>query len=122
MIEITTKTVDGVNFIFDFKIVEPRDKEYGLSIEYVDWRCEKEVKPILYALGLRRIGERLERAVSIYAFYPWGYFQYKLIIGLARIYWRVIAWLYDNARLFKQIPEYERFSWKYFTPYTWLKR
>ena len=125
MIEVSIKHLEGLNFMADVKIVEPREKRNGVYVEYVDERLldsSLEFKFILRAIGMRQVGEAFEKRAYIYGFYPWGYWQYKVIRHLARVYWMLLLWLYDNARMFKQIPPAEMFSWKYFTPYTWFKR
>lgn len=124
MIEVTVKYLEGLNFIADIKIVEPREKRNGVFIEYVDKKLLREApefKHILRAFGMRKTGDCLERGADIYTFYPWGYLQYKVIHLLVKVYWKAIFWLYNNARMFKQIPSGEMFSWSYFTPYTWVK-
>lgn len=124
MIEVSVKHLEGLNFIVDVKIVEPREKKNGVYIEYVDRRTLYEspvFKFILRAFGMRQIGEAPERHAYIYAFHPWGYWQYKMIYLLIKAYLMSLWWLYGNARIFKQIPPAEMFSWKYFTLYIWCK-
>jgi len=124
MVAISINHLEGLNFIADVKIVEPREKKNGVFIEYVkrDIRLKSpELHLILKAFGMRKVGEEYEMDSDIYTFYPWGYAQYKFIHFWLKIHWRIIHWLYDNGRMFKQIPSGEMFSWSYFTPYVWVK-
>lgn len=122
MIEATTRTVEGVRFIADAKIVEPREKRNGVYVESVTRGLlgNSELGAILTGFGMRKVGEDWSRDCIIYAFYPWGYWQYKVVRHLLRAYWWSTWFLYDNARVFKGIPPGEMFSWRYFTPYRWV--
>jgi hypothetical protein len=123
MIEGTVTTIEGVRF-YSWEIVEPTEKLNGVPIEYVDpyLKDNIDVKIGLRALGLRKIDYDISKRADIYAKYPINVIRYKVIMFLLSIYWNTIHWLYDNARMFKQIPESSQFSWKYFTPYTWIRR
>jgi len=121
MIELTTDSIDGINFIKDFRLVEPFERENGVVIERITQNNKRTMLPILRALGLREVGfDHLYRCY-IYAHYPLPFFWYKAVKFSLKAYWRVIRFLYDNGRIFKQIPASEPFSWRYFTPYTWFK-
>ena len=123
MIEVSVHYLEGLTFIADIKVVEPREKEKGVYVEHVDWRISADpvTRVILKAYGLRRVGTGLVDRTDVYTFYPWGYWQYKAVHQVFRGYWWMVRFLYDNARLFKAIPPQEIFSWGYFTPYVWLK-
>ena len=123
MIEVTTKTLDGVSFLTNAKIVEPREKRNGVYVELVSERMYRntEMGVILKGFGLRKVGHDLACDYDIYTFHPWGYWQYRVVRYLLRAYWWLIRFLYDNARMFKEIPPSNRFSWSYFTPYVWVR-
>jgi len=125
MLEISVRYLEGLNFHMDIKVIEPREKLNGVYVEYLDNRTlhsSPEMPLILKAIGMKRAGYCLERDTEIWAWQPWGYIQYRLIHWFIKTYWWLLRWLYDNARMFKQIPPGTMFSWKYFTPYTWLRR
>ena len=124
MIEVSINHLEGLNFIADVKIVEPREKENGVFIERIEGNLAKkspEFISIIKAFGMRKVGRSVVTDTDVYTFYPWGYFQYRLVHFWFRIYWEAIRWLYNNARMFKAIPQGEMFSWSYFTPYIWIK-
>lgn len=124
MIETTIRSVDDVNFISDIRILEPDGRRNGIRVHYISFRLEDNAPQLIsaiHALGLRKVGEDFRRGVSLYAQYPLPWAFYKVIRGIMRVYWGCLCWLYDNARVFKQIPHQETFSWRYFTPYTWFK-
>ncbi len=57
MIEITTKNVDGVDFITDVRLLEPDDTVGGLPVHHVvEDRYYKEVVQAVKMMGLRRVG------------------------------------------------------------------
>jgi len=125
MIEITVKYVDGVRFVDSWKVVEPIEVRHGVQIERVS-RQLLEASPgaesFLKMIGLKRVEVEPWTDVYIYAFYPMSWLWLEFIRRASCVYWRILRWLYNNARMFKQIPEGEMFSWRYSTPYTWLKR
>jgi len=123
---ITTevKLLEGVRFIINVKLEEPFEHKYGVRIERISGRLlaeSKEFRIILKALGFRKVEEEPWTDNIIYVQYPVCYIRYKAIQALINAYYKTILFLYDNARLFKKIPEGEQFSWRYFTPYTWFK-
>ena len=125
MIESTIDTIDGVHFLKDIKFVDPYEYENGVHIEKVSRRLldkAPETEGILKVMGMREVGIDYCLDAVIYARYPMGYFVYKATHHLLRGYWWLIRFLYNNARMFRQIPEAECFSWKYFTPYVWFKK
>lgn len=116
MIEVTTDYIDGVMF-YQFRLLKPEQKKLGIGIHRVDWKLRDRH---LSLLGLRKVGQETYCRVDLYAsMYP--SYILSCIYFLERGYWKTIRFLYDNARLFKQIPQGERFSWRYFTPYVWVK-
>ncbi len=124
MILTTVKTIEGVQFISDIEIVEPREKIHGVYVELIGYNLShsaKELPSILHKLGLRHTGYDINRDSYIYAFYPWGYYQYKIMRVILKAYWWSLWFLYNNTRVFKEIPHNEVFSWHYFTPYVWVK-
>ncbi len=126
MIETTEAINDeGVRFCSKVEFVEPYEYKNGVRIEKVSIRLHDRVPEtvlLLNSLGLRRVGIDPCYDAYIYASYPLGYIQYKLIRHLLTGYWWLMKFLYNNARMFKQIPPAECFSWRYFTPYTWVKK
>ena len=122
MIEVQVEHREGLNFIVDLRIVKPVEILKGVHIERISndiIEDSGELNLILKALGMRFLGRDDVSDTHIYAFYPWGYWQYRLVHSLCVFYWKCIRWLYYNARFFQQIPSHERFSWRYFTPYCW---
>ncbi len=127
MIEVKAKYVDGVQFVNNVRITPPYEYEKGVRVEIVDRRMgkETEVLKVLRSLGLKQVGTDLSRRADIYASYPVNFIRYKITMFLWKSYWLSVWWLYDNTRMFKQIPAGEIFSLRYFTPYCWwifLKR
>ena len=125
MIEYTTKTIEGVNFISDTKFVEPFEYRNGIRVEMVSGRLlnrSPEMAGVLLMMGLRKVGIDPCYDAEIYAHYPLGYYIYRATHYLLNGYWWGIRFLYKNARVFQQIPDTECFSWRYFTPYTWFKK
>lgn len=122
MIVTTVEEVDGVRFIASVRIIEPREKRNGVCVELVSRMISDDtgIGAILKGFGMKNVGRDLYQDVDIYAFYPWGYCQYKIAQYLFKAYWWLIRFLYDNARLFKEIPPGEMFSWRYLTPYRWM--
>ena len=124
MITTEVKLLEGVRFIINVKLEEPFEHKYGVRIERISGRFlaeSKEFRIILKALGFRKVEEEPWTDNIIYVQYPVCYIRYKAIQALINAYYKTILFLYDNARLFKKIPEGEQFSWRYFTPYTWFK-
>ena len=123
MIEVTVGYVDGVKFITHMKLLQPDDTLNGVPIHEVDSELEKhpQVKESLRILGLHRVGFNYPRSASLYAEGLPRYITAVIVGGLLQVYWFLVRWLYDNARFFKQIPEYQPFSWRYFTPYSWFR-
>ena len=117
MIEITTDEIEGVKFI---KLVEPIERRCG--VEKVSCRLlTSEMEFALKINGFRR-GEFIPFMDAYeYIQYPLPYYWYRTVNFILKGYWKALKFLYDNARLFKQIPEGECFSWRYFTPYVWFK-
>lgn len=125
MIETTVDTIDGVQFLKNIRILEPDDTIGGMGVHSIAWRLTAQAPELMRAiraLGLRRVGEDFCRAADQYAQYPMPYLPIKVVRFALKVYWKTIRWLYDNARVFKQIPEGECFSWSYFTPYVWYKK
>lgn len=123
MIEVTAKEVDGVRFIDKIKIVS-WEKRNGLPVQLVDdrtWR-EPEVKRMLKMLMLEEVDFDFCCRIHIYAQRPVNDICYKVILLGIHLYWKTIRFIYDNGRVFKQIPEEQMFSWRYFTPYVWYRR
>jgi hypothetical protein len=122
MIIVKTDMVDGVAFL-TFEIKEPYEEYHGVPVEKVSRRIKsQELDTFLKASRLYLIGSDEAYDADIYAVYPMGYIRAKAIHTLYPLYWKLIRWLYDNARFFKQIPEGERFSWKYATVYVWYRK
>lgn len=121
MIEVSVKYVDGVQFLDKVKIKPPYEYRNGVRVELVSGKMADYplIKKTLKSLGLKKVDRELRRRVDIYASYPVNFIRYKVIMFLWRCYWVTVWWLYDNARMFKQIPEAQVFSWRYFTPYVW---
>lgn len=123
MIEIIMSQVNGVRLIKGIRILEPDDIIHGIPVHRVDsQRINQTIILMIEAMGLRRVDFDLLRREYLYAAYPVYTMRYKVTAWLIKCYGYLILWLYDNARMFKQIPESEVFSWRYFTPYTWFKR
>ena len=124
MIESTIETIDGVHFLKDARFVEPYEYENGVRVERITQRLldrSPETEGLLLIMGMRKVGFDYPYAAAIYAHYPMGYFIYRTIHHLLKGYWWVLRFLYNNARLFQQIPPAECFSWRYFTPYVWFR-
>ena len=127
MIETTEDTIDGITFYKDIKILEPDDTIGGLPVHRISDRVimrDDELMRAIKALGLKRVGRDIRHwgGCELYAQFPSPFIPIKVIQFTLRVYWAVIRWLYDNARVFKQIPVGECFSWRYFTPYVWYKK
>ena len=126
MIETTINHVGGVIFYSNIRILEPDGKRYGVPVHYISQRLEErepEVMVYLKSMGLRKVGytPNIGGGSFEYAQYPKAYIAYKVLKRLWQVYWGLVRFLYDNARFFKQIPEDQCFSWRYFTPYVWYK-
>jgi len=125
MIETTIDHVDGVTFYKNIRILEPDDTIGGMGVHLISWRLidqDPELMRAIKVLGLRKVGEDICVRADRYAQFPLPYLLIKLIQFALKIYWHSIRWLYDNARVFKQIPENQCFSWTYFTPYVWYRK
>ena len=125
MIEVAVSEIEGVQFYTNIKILEPDEWIAGMGIHRIHnkvVRGESQFMRAIKVLGLRRVGEQPEYKAGIYAQFPLPYIPIKVIQSWLKIYWWVIRFLYDNARIFQQIPPMYPFSWAYFTPYTWYKR
>ena len=125
MIETTVDTIDGVQFLKDIRIVEPIEKRHGVPVELVSWRLadnNPEFIRALKLLGLKKIDFDPSYRADVYAKFPISYIRLKITMAALHTYWAIIRWLYNNARVFKQIPENGCFSWRYFTPYTWFNK
>lgn len=127
MIEATIKEIDGVRFYSNIRILESDDTIGGFPIHYIPDRVslqEPELIKAIKLLGLRKVGRNLVMCggSDVYAQLPAPYIGVRIVQVLLRMYWGIIRWLYGNARFFKQVPEAECFSWRYFTPYAWFKK
>lgn len=120
MLEVTVNTVEGVEFIKDVRILEPDGTYLGVPYHSVAYNTKPEILRMIKATGLRKAG-RLEENFIGDMYTEGSVFYWRLIIARAlfRTYWAAVKWLYDNARVFKQIPVGSQFSWSYFTPYCW---
>ena len=126
MIETTISEVEGVRFYKNIRILGPDDTVGGMGVHIIPDRVmvrDPELMRAIRVLGLKRVGRDMCRAggSELYAQFPMPYFAIKVVQFALKIYWATIRWLYDNARVFKQIPESECFSWKYFTLYVWYR-
>lgn len=124
MLQMSVKYLEGLNFHWDIKIVEPREKQNGVYVEFIDrnlLRQSPELAVIFKAIGLHKVDEHFESFTDVYAWGRWGKLRFSLIRLLILAYWRTLYFLYDNGRVFKEIPPGQCFSWRYFTPYTWLR-
>jgi len=124
---ITTEAIndEGVSFISKVEFVEPYEYENGVRVEKVDRRQIEGVPEtvlLLNSLGLKRVGFDYSWDAYVYTPYPIGYIQYKIAQHILTGYFWLVKFLYNNARMFQQIPVGTQFSWKYFTPYAWLRR
>lgn len=125
MIETTIDEVDGVQFLKDIRILEPDDTVGGMGVYRIDDKTavwNPEVMRAIKVLGLRRVGRQVEWRANLYAQFPIPFLPIKLVQFALRVYWATIRFLYDNARVFKQIPPNQCFSWTYFTPYVWFRK
>lgn len=126
MIETTEAVNDeGIRFLGKIRFCEPYDYENGVRVEKVTRRFleqSPELSHILRTLGLRKVGFDFCYDANVYAHYPMGYVQYKVTHHLFTGYWWLVRFLYNNARIFQQIPPAECFSWRYFAPYVWIKK
>lgn len=126
MIEMTESTnAEGVRFLSRVRFTEPYDYENGVRVEKVSKRTIEqapETTMILNGLGLKKVGFDYHWDAYVYAGYPLGYTQYKIARHVLTGYWWLMRFLYNNARIFQQIPSGTPFSWKYFTPYVWVKK
>ena len=103
MIETTEDIIEGARFLRT-RICEPYEYEKGVRVEKVSYRVlTHECAGVLRLLGLRKVGEEPWTDCAIYAHYPIGYAQYKVVHFLLRGYWWAIRFLYRNARMFQEI-------------------
>lgn len=122
MITTKVKVLEGVKFQIDVSLEEPFEYRHGVRVEIINHRYEdKTTYIILKALGFRFVEYEPWTDNAIYIQHRIPYLRYKLVKNLIKAYWATLVFLYDNARIFKKIPEGEQFSWEYFTPYTWFK-
>jgi len=124
MIEATVDIVEGVRFIKSIRILKSDTKRHGVSVHLISYELEREEPDFIKKIklmGLRKVGYDDSLKASEYAEYPMNFLRYHISKGLLGCYWAIVSWLYDNARVFKQIPISEPFSWSYFTPYVWYK-
>lgn len=123
MIEVTVDKIDGVRFLKDVHILEEDDKFNGVPVHYVfhRWHVDNEFLRAIKALGMKRAGYDYTRDADLYVRSDFLLWRFKVNSLLLKVYWRIVWWLYDNARFFKRIPEAEMFSWRYFTPYCWYQ-
>ena len=121
MIETTIRTIEGVQFIENIRILESDDKLHGVPVHRINSRVleNDELMRTIKAKGLREVGYDCERDEALYAQFPVNFFKAIILNTLFAEYWAIVRWLYDNARVFKQIPPGTMFSWRYFTPYCW---
>ena len=120
MIEITIKYIDGVQFLDTFKIVS-WEKVDGVNAQLVSRKLinQSYTNHIIRTLGLVKVGYDASMRADIFVK---KYGLSRLYLKLSKVYWRLVRFMYDNCRLFKQIPLGSEFSWRYFTPYTWIKK
>ena len=119
MIEVTSKTIDGVSFIDKVRILEYDGKYLGIPVYHVSLESAKQLP--LKAIGLKKWAYNVDYQADFYTT-RWWFVLAKPTLWLWHLYWTVIRLLYDNARFFKEIPSSQPFSWKYFTPYVWVKK
>ena len=122
MIEVTEKIIDGAKF-YTYSLSKPDIVIYGIPIYQLSDKIlmGTDVSSRLSALGLRFVAHYPACRYRLYAQYPIPYFRFKVLEFLARIYWAVLHFSYNNACLFRRIPEGECFSWKYCFFYCWYK-
>ena len=125
-IEVTMREVDGVRFLDRVRILEPDMKRKGVGVHLITHQIEnmdfhRELMMSLESLGLRKVDYLQEYRAFAYVQYRLPFIVYKVVGWSWTAYWRTIRFLYDNARMFKQIPPGDCFSWKYFTPYCWYR-
>ena len=123
MIEATVKEVDGVQFIDKVKIVS-WERKYGIPIQEVGAELfrESRTRNILESLMLEEVDYDFARKTIYFAQRPVNDIVYRFIKFSISVYWHSLWFLHDNTGMFKQIPENECFSWRYFTPYVWYRR
>ncbi|KKN74709.1 hypothetical protein LCGC14_0387510 [marine sediment metagenome] len=127
MIVTTVKEIDGVKFLINIRILEPDDTIGGFPVHYISDRTTYRDTQFMLAVKLMGL-KKVARAANIgggsdaYAQFPIPFIGIKVTQFLLRIYWHIIYLLYSNARFFKEIPQGECFSWRYFTPYVWFKK
>ncbi len=121
MIEVTIKEVDGVRFYKNIRILEPDTIENGVGVHRIVDRTDPNLISSIKMLGLRKVGRDPAYRSDLYAQYPMPYYKFKATEFLLKIYWNIVRWLYDNARMFKEIPHSDPFSWKYLTLYVWYR-
>lgn len=123
-IEVTTDTVEGVSFIRDVRLVPPFERMNGITVELVraSLLLHPQVREALKAVGLKEVGYAEHQGAVIYAHSTPSFLLYHIVYCFNKSHWAIVKWLYNNARMFQQIPEGEAFSWRYFTPFCWYRR
>jgi hypothetical protein len=124
MLKTTVKYVDGVRFIDKVRFLDMDERRHGIPVHYVDdelLRNTDGLETVLKLHGLWKVDFAYERKASIYTHGWVNFVVFKIVDAVFTLYWPTIRWLYDNARIFKQIPTGTMFSWRYFTPYVWFK-
>ena len=123
MIEITIRVVDGVRFYGNIRVLAPDIKRYGVGIHLLNESIVQDAELMRYLkiVGLKKVGYDFSLRSGEYTETTRSFLWYKAFNRFFVVYWWCIRWLYDNARVFKQIHEGTMFSWKYFTPYVWYK-
>jgi len=123
MIESTIDEAEGVRFIHT-SLVPPYETRNGIKIERIIEKLmfTPEVMGVVKQLGLKYVGYDVETDCGLYTHTWLGSIQYRCTKKIIGCYWRVIRFLYLNARMFQIIPEGECFSSRYFTPYAWGRK
>lgn len=124
MIETTIKEVDGVRFFDSARIRETDGTINGVPVHFIQWRevdRNPEIIKLLQNLGLHKVGEDYNCARDYFAQWPFPGIFFIINTFLLKCYWKTLRFLYNNACMFRKIPDNEMFSWKYFTPYCWYK-
>jgi len=116
---------EGVRFMTDIQLVKPYEYRNGVMVELLSCSRLKDAPDIelsLRRLGFKRVGFDPDFDAYQYVRYPFGYIRYKIVSKLMKGYWWLMRFLYNNARMFQEVPRGERFSWRYFTPYVWMRK
>ena len=122
MIEVTVHDREGVKF-YEYCLIEPFRRENGVIVEHIraSLMGRPHIQQMITDLGLVYVGHDVVTDSEIYTLSELALRFYRTRERLFRVYWSAIRFLYYNARMFQQVPEGERFSWRYFTPYAWLR-